>query len=147
MKQYCTLSEAIRAGAAIRPQGFDDLFLKTADGRLGSCALGAGYEAMFGSPCANTQANYDKVDAAFPYLLETFPGCPLGDDCESEIEPTYDLSDLVVHLNDQHEWTRERIADWLEIQEEKLGFVLVVDSETECLSITEREPELAGVST
>jgi hypothetical protein len=33
-------------------------------------------------------------------------------------------------LNDEHKWTREQIADWLEKEEEKLGFITIVEAES-----------------
>jgi hypothetical protein len=34
-----------------------------------------------------------------------------------------------MHLNDHHKWTREQIADWLELEEEKLGYVTIAEPE------------------
>jgi hypothetical protein len=32
------------------------------------------------------------------------------------------LSDIIIHLNDEHKWSRERIADWLDTLPVDLSF-------------------------
>ena len=54
-------------------------------GRRASCALGAAYEGIY----------------------------RLASDLSGR-RPTKDLTTFFVHLNDHHEWSREKIADWLE---------------------------------
>jgi hypothetical protein len=90
------LSAAMRIGAKLRPQGFVDLF---GDGK--SCALGAAYEGATGKTCEPW--GYGKVCEQFPAL-----GTPDGF--------LSDLGTAVYRMNDQHEMTREQIADWLESQ-------------------------------
>ena len=89
------LSEAIRIGARIRPQGFFALF---EEGR--SCALGAAYEAVTAATC--DPHDYIAVDQAFGRLLY---GTWLG---------RVTLLDTVASMNDRERLTREQIADWLE---------------------------------
>jgi hypothetical protein len=36
--------------------------------------------------------------------------CPHGNDCKK----TLSLAAIMVHLNDDHKWSREQIAQWLE---------------------------------
>lgn len=86
------LSEAIRIGAKIRPQGFTDLF---ADGK--SCALGAAYEGATGSMCANYE--YGKITKQFPVIGN-------GSSLNS-------LGEKIYRMNDYQRKTREQIADWL----------------------------------
>jgi hypothetical protein len=38
---------------------------------------------------------------------------------------------VIFHLNDDHLWTREQIADWLESEEEKLGFITLTETESQ----------------
>jgi hypothetical protein len=92
------LSEAIRLGAMLRPQGTDVFF---AFGK--SCALGAASEAI-GLQQPRFQP-YADIVAAFPILAEGSHECP---DCG---EVKGELGYLVTHLNDIHRWTRECIAD------------------------------------
>lgn len=116
MKNFCCFSEAIRAGAKLRPQGFGELH----EGGK-SCAIGAGREAIYGT-LDSEQEHYDQVRALFPYMQSraTCPACPLR----------LTLFIITYHLNDDHRWTREAIADWLESEEEKLVFVSVVEGES-----------------
>lgn len=94
-----TLSEAMRLGAMVTPQAFGLL----RDGE-GTCALGAAYVAvglLKASCCGIATAH-----ARFP-VLATEATCPL---CGYIRE----LDSIVAHLNDDHYWTREQIADFVE---------------------------------
>jgi hypothetical protein len=77
------LSEAIRIGAKIRPQGFCQYFYQ---GR--SCALGAAFEAI-------TTREAQRLTA------------PMW----TRLGMTVALHDEVVQRNDKDRWTREQIAD------------------------------------
>lgn len=90
------LSEAIRLGSMMRPQGFG-YFLK--DGR--TCAFGAAYEAI------GVEFNQmGALNPVFDWAHEVETCCP---ECEM---PEY-AAIIVTHLNDFHRWTRERIADFV----------------------------------
>ena len=94
------LSEAILLGSTMGPQAFCKW--QTEIG-LGGCALGAAAHAVgiriigHHSVC--------RFVAQWPFLqtYERCPVCPVG----------ADLLHIVTHLNDQHEWTRERIAEFV----------------------------------
>jgi hypothetical protein len=115
MKHFCCFSEAIREGAKLRPQGFGELHANGA-----SCAIGAGREAIYGTT-EGEQEHYDQIRALFPYLQTraSCPACPLR----------LSLFIVAYHLNDDHRWTREQIADWLQSEEDKLGFVTISETE------------------
>jgi hypothetical protein len=92
------LSEAIRLGAMMKPQGFG----------LGSgnrkaertCALGAAYEA------GNVTGSWPSLVQAFPIVKEAEEqACPACGETQDG---------LIAHINDHHRWTREEIADWVE---------------------------------
>ncbi len=88
------LAEAIRRGSLLLPQAFGRCFEKNGEGvNIGSCALGA------------------AIMGGFPVPNAHLPSQPRGL-CPSCVG-TYG-SILVQHLNDDHGWERERIADWLE---------------------------------
>lgn len=94
------LSQAIRLGATFRPQCTNGAF-EYKDGKtVGSCALGAAYEAVFG-------IHYKLEphrDITFAPLFERFPEVP---------------NHLVPEIARRNDWmghTREQIADWLEAQ-------------------------------
>ena len=104
------LSEAIRLGSMLRPQGFGAY---TRDGR--SCALGAAREAIgliLGWP------------GEWVVILSKRQKCPVC--CVADVA-TVSLRHLVIDrlfetivlLNDEHHWTREQIADFIESQVER----------------------------
>jgi hypothetical protein len=121
MKLYASFAEAIREGAKIRPQTFGVMRKDNA-----SCAFGAGYEAMNGSL---ENVSTDPVEDYYRYLTNA-ADCPI-EGCDEGCSDQPQLTDIIIHLNDGHQWTREAIADWLETEEEKLGFITVVESENE----------------
>lgn len=124
MKLFASFSEAIREGAPLRPQGFGWTF---AEGR--TCSIGAGLEAMgcleWHTQSDPSDASYQAINASYPYLMAARPifcSQPCG---EGSNKAT--LYSHIVHLNDDHKMSREAIADWLEREEEKLGFVTLTD--------------------
>lgn len=86
------LAEAIRRGSLLFPQGFDQCFTRKKGTYeiIGACALGAAVKAGFGDGSLPIQPRCD---------------CPACGDRNSI---------MIQHLNDDHRWTRERIADWLD---------------------------------
>jgi hypothetical protein len=125
------LSEAIRLGAMLRPQCRGDLAKTFRTGLLGlfgpkvtgSCALGAAFEAaeclverriVQGSPAIRGSttngehiANVVKIPAEWYAIMYSSISCP---EC-STVEVGFRL---IPHLNDDHDWTRERIADFVQ---------------------------------
>jgi hypothetical protein len=99
------LADFIRDGARRRPeQAFGDYY----QGKNASCALGAAYEAMYRLPLdANGKRPTRDLDWFFDCLDMVRP-CP-GEGCKKRIF----LAAILVHLNDDHRWTREQIAEWL----------------------------------
>lgn len=107
------LSEAIRLGAMLKPQGYQ-LYQRNG----ASCALGAAMDAL------GIQAE-EQMSSAFTEfatlrlctheVAEFPPGC--SDECRWS--HPFRMGDLIVHLNDDHRWTREQIADWVETIEQR----------------------------
>ena len=98
------LAEAIRIGIQHRPeQAFGEYFR----GRLSSCALGAVYDGIYHLPANLDGVHPQRLDQLFECLDFTIRRCPAG--CVKRIP----LGALIVHLNDDHQWSRERIADWV----------------------------------
>lgn len=95
------LSEAIRLGAMLRPQAFRKAFDKE-----GSCAWGAAKEAV---------GELDGEPAQlWPWIVSSFPTCP---QCGHSHAIGF-VSVVSACLNDNHKWSRERIADWVEAVEQ-----------------------------
>lgn len=88
-------SQAIRLGSKLGPQGFGLSFQRPA---ISLCAneaarVALGTDAIWRTPLATSQS----------------PECPV---CEEMVED--ELCGLVFHLNDDHRWSREQIADFVE---------------------------------
>lgn len=99
------LSEAIRLGSMLRGQAFEDYFDNS-----GSCAIGAALEAaglrdaVRDGGCA--VAEYENRHRAV--FVASCPSCGR--------QPGMGMTSFmntVIHLNDDHRWTREAIADWV----------------------------------
>ena len=93
------LSEAIRLGSMIRPQAFGILFDNT-----GSCAWGAAQEAigMQGENWADLPSEWRDLWIESHSWLQ----------CNK----MFDIR-MIAHLNDDHRWNREQIADFVETVE------------------------------
>jgi hypothetical protein len=77
----------------------------------------------YDSTAENLRA-YAIAERVFPYL-DSFSACPV-----TTCRRRDTLLNTVWHLNDHHGYTREAVADWLESEEEKLGYITLVESET-----------------
>jgi len=98
------LAAAIRLGAKRRPlQAHGSYF----EGLRGSCALGAAYEGMYRLPADSDALRPRHLERLFDCLENSMRPCPEG--CRKRIP----LGAMIVHLNDDHVWTRERIAEWI----------------------------------
>lgn len=98
------LAEAIRAGARRRSeQAFGEYY----QGRRASCALGAAYEGLYRLPEEVGQLHPKRLDRLFDCLEGTIRVCPEG--CRKRLM----LAAMIIHLNDDHRWDRERIAAWV----------------------------------
>jgi hypothetical protein len=95
------LSEAIRLGAMIRPQA---VFLYFRDGN--SCALGAALEAT-GIAYDDVEFANDDLRMRWLWVFTTQAACPV---CQVGAR----VRQVIPHLNNEHRWTREQIADWVE---------------------------------
>jgi len=116
------LSEAIRLGALLKPQAFhgpsDSLI-----GEVATCALAAAAEAV-GDPDLNLWRDWRTRWPTSLVIHRVV--CP---DCGSN-GTAYESGSLVAviaHLNDEHRWTRGRIADWVETCE-RLEFPVSADA-------------------
>jgi hypothetical protein len=99
------LSDAIRLGAMMKPQAYEE------SGEQGSCVLRAAADAVgIRDQCRDAvrYLDYAALGHRFPELLLCSWRCPA---CK-RVTPD-NLMHLLYHLNDDHQWTRERIADWV----------------------------------
>jgi hypothetical protein len=110
------LSEAIRAGAKLHPQGFEDFFTYDEETKeLHTCSLGAAVEFV------SKERGYEGDGSLWiDQILKDEWGdilfnCYLDDDIGEEIEEDSEVYDGIVHRNDKDRMTREQIADWVEV--------------------------------
>lgn len=138
MKIFYTWSEAIRAGITLRPVQAFRAFFDSETG--GTCANGAALEAIFGEPFTNDMLIQREREVAdvmrehYSQSLNHYVELPchcdslvLGPKGVLPIGRIHRLDHIIVHLNNHDRWTREQIADWLEGEEEKLGYVTLVE--------------------
>jgi hypothetical protein len=98
------LAAAILTGTHRRPeQSFGSYFGPEG----GSCALGAAYEGIYLLPEHAEGTHPERLDRLFHCIDYVARRCPAG--CKKQVP----LGALIVHLNDDHRWTREQIAAWL----------------------------------
>ncbi len=99
------LADLIRKGSLIRPQIFG-----TYVSLNGTCVVGAATDGLWGEGWSG-----HKAIMALPNIsLSLRRPC----DCRSDYAQ-YQLWQIMIHLNDDHRWTREQIADWVAIQEKE----------------------------
>jgi hypothetical protein len=124
------LYEAILIGAALEPQTHFSYFnFEEASG--GSCALGA---MLKGSGLIPVQC--DSLPLAVTDILrearQRFPelGLVLTCPCKESACVTYtaELEVLIVHLNDEHRWTREQIARWIKDSLHRRAFEAIFET-------------------
>lgn len=98
------LADAIRDGMRRRPeQAFGEYY----QGRRASCALGAAYEGLYRLPEEVGHLHPKRLERLFDCLEGTIRRCPEG--CRKSLI----LAAMIIHLNDDHHWDRERIAAWV----------------------------------
>ena len=101
------LADAMLEGIGRRP---DQSFGEYYRGRRSSCALGAAYEGMYRLPDNPDGTRPTKdLEWFFDCLEGSVRKCP-ADGCRKRLT----LASILVHLNDEHRWSREAIASWLE---------------------------------
>lgn len=104
------LSEAIRLGSLVSHQRF-----ATSADQTGRCALEAACDAI-GVEALTSLDVFIVTQAEFPIGTAVMVGCPVNNGSPFCRDRDF-LRNIIWHLNDQHKWARERIADWVELQE------------------------------
>ena len=95
-------SEAMRLGRMLYPRGCEGQLTQPYDGGWAVCAAGAMYVGYGWTPGGLAAPSY--IPPVFQVKESTCPACSvLGN-----------AADVTTHLNDEHCWSTERIADWLE---------------------------------
>lgn len=124
------LSEAIRLGSVLAPQCFSTLYQHGNGEVIATCALGSSLHAI-----GLLQANGVVYEQIFPLaMLCTDP--PIEGCCETTV------CGIIISLNDRYQWTREKIADWVEGIEREHEHELEVRSSQTAEAEMEPEPAL-----
>ena len=93
------LSEAIRLGAMLHPQSFKNFReISRPFQVISTCALGAASEAGYSLPQT--------------WVRRGTTTCPV-----CAVHKEVHIFNTIVHLNDVHKWSREKIADWVSLVE------------------------------
>lgn len=150
------LSEAMRAGAKIRPQAFGGLYkmaFRWLRFEKRSCALGAAYEggdcqfkvepathAFLGRDgkliAAGETRNFVQIPDEWTAVLTFLAECP-------QCEMRGSVQDVIPHLNDNHKWRRTEIARWIErveyavLWEQRAQTAMVMPTQDEVLDAAE----------
>jgi hypothetical protein len=127
------LSEAIRLGATMSRQAFNG---RVDDGNR--CALAAASEACgipfreYVESCGTHRGvDYPAVGNTFGEICFIEAECP---ECGlKRLFSGWPFLAIIYHLNDEHRWTREQIADFVELHEP----LPIAEVETESQAITE----------
>lgn len=110
-EEAADLADAIMRGIRRRPvQSFGEYFGPNG----GSDALGAAYEGIFLLP-RDVRGFHPRVWRLFDFLESAARHCPAG--CHKYLP----IAALMVHLNDDHQWSREQIADWVHGEADRFG--------------------------
>lgn len=97
------LSEAMRIGASLTKRVTGQYYMCSDDGMItGTCAVGA---VMVGYHGSLKRTDIHRRASGFVEAESIEAECP-------ECSGPYVLA-IIDHLHDVHNWTRERIADWL----------------------------------
>lgn len=120
------LSEAIRLGSMLKPQGFGSVHW---DGR--TCAMGAAMDAVGGLGAGECFSGWYAWIRRWPVLSSL-----LGKPCHVCGEPMGVEGIVITHLNDVHQWTREQIATFVEGIEQQQD----ATSPTELIAVAEPCP-------
>jgi hypothetical protein len=96
----------------MKPQAFGAYFSKG-----GSCALGSAAYALGGDAMYRLYETFELPQADWRATVKRMGTCCPDPSCDNEGGVL-----IIPHLNDDHRWTRERIADFVELHElEALG--------------------------
>lgn len=99
------LAAAIRSGARRR---HEQLFGAYFEGTDWSDALGSAYEGVYRLPADATGIRPKGIYKFFSCLDDSIRRCP-----ERGCGKLHLLDTLIIHLNDDHHWSRERIAAYV----------------------------------
>lgn len=121
------LSDAILLGSTLNKQTFGSFM-----DEYGTCAMGAAYRAVgVANPQECTEEEFQNICYQYWNWVDDDPfvqlvRCPASKrsmlgifGAEHQCVYTDDVVQIIYHLNDMHQWTREQIAEWVSTIEPK----------------------------
>jgi hypothetical protein len=127
--RFGSLAQAVRAGIQLVPDPAPHrryFGVSSETGRLGCDALAAAWFAEYYDGERSPDEDWGlhrflsaRLAEAYPVLSEDLGlDCPLGPNanCSVPDKPGRTLEAKVIHLQDEHRVSREKVADWLEAQ-------------------------------
>ncbi len=102
------LSEAIFMNGMVKAQGFGTLSMYSIDA---PCALGGALQSIGQQAFPTLSGGYNKLHEVWPWISQPID-CPVGGCSILHFRHPYVLY-VIFHLNDDHEWTRTKIAEWV----------------------------------
>ena len=136
-----TFPESIRIGSKKRPQCFNNFFGVIARAiqrtiqswgegqrvcqldvheKMGSCVLGASYEGLTGEEGPDDAGHIQNaLHDAWPWIDEVRIEHPIHRNAHSApfgcfADGKGTIWEIAQNLNDEHKWSREKVADWAE---------------------------------
>lgn len=100
--QWHVLAEAIRSGCRKFPKQYFGALMDTWPNATATCAMGAAIEG----------GGWDRNNIG--PAPKKCPACGVERSCERGGYSGSPSFSAIAHLNDDHRWTREAIADWLD---------------------------------
>ena len=120
------LSEAMVLGSVKHPQKFGGCYDTDANGITASCGIAAAVDAVTGLDDA-IKANECVIgEEVFPILGHPVPGgCPQCGELEAfsslyQVVLLDRVYSVIMHLNDDHRWSRPKQAEWVKSVEDSL---------------------------
>lgn len=115
-----TLNEAIRKGCQSHPKQVYYVLHDPEKGNDNACILGAAIFGVADTLPSKATRDVNMLKTLFPELVEP-AGCPFRcktwahcNDGEMRRTDIKILRDVLAHLNNDHKWSREAIAEWVE---------------------------------
>jgi len=100
------VANAIRKGSKQHPR-----IGKSGWNGTGTCAAGAMYVGFGLKPTMHVFVRQDQLPPEVERFLKTAMYCPVPDCTNNKF--SNEVLGVLVHLNDEHSWSRCQIADWI----------------------------------
>ncbi len=136
-KSSLALSDAILLGSVKHPQKMDGFYTTNIAGQLTeTCAIVAALDCIGVMEEVLQSGKSIQAWTIFPTLSQEVVGCPECHKTSHELVYLTEVATVILHLNDDHHWTRPRIAEWVKSIEDALDMV-IKDTQEQPLAVAE----------